>query len=358
MSYFDNCKIKFLNINGGDMPDSEYFALKGYTSVSKLKLLDPRHGGSPEKYQEGFTFGYNESLYLGTCVHSQILTPDEFELSEYEGKPAGKLGYFIEKVYANRKAGMSINDSINKASLDADYYVGKLTNKRIKEAMVKGLDYYKRLSNGEFEPRNGKEIYVLSKRLLDAAHACIRSINNNRPIQTILSKNLFEPKQFFNEIALFSDIEVTLPDGTSTIIKFKGKLDSVVWDPEKKVLYLNDVKTTSKNIEYFMDHYVDGKVYEGVFSYRSYYMQLAAYSILLQLYFQRILGISDYTLQSNIFAVETTGEFRSDSFRINNSYIDFGIQEFKQLICRLAWHTINGFEKEFPGDEPLLSNID
>ena len=67
-------------------------------------------------------------------------------------------------------------------------------------------------------------------------------------------------------------------------------------------------------------------------------------------YFQRILNITDYTLQSNIFAVETTGEHRSDSFRINNSYIDFGIQEFKQLIFRLAWHNVNGFEKEFPGD--------
>lgn len=66
MSYFDNFKIKFLDINGGDIPDSEYFALKGYTSVSRLKLLDPRHGGSPEKYKEGFTFGYNESLLLGT----------------------------------------------------------------------------------------------------------------------------------------------------------------------------------------------------------------------------------------------------------------------------------------------------
>ena len=44
MSCFDNYKIKFLDIAGGDMSDSEYFGLKGYTSVSRLKLLDPRHG--------------------------------------------------------------------------------------------------------------------------------------------------------------------------------------------------------------------------------------------------------------------------------------------------------------------------
>ena len=27
MSYFDNFKIKFLDINGGDIPDSEYFGM-------------------------------------------------------------------------------------------------------------------------------------------------------------------------------------------------------------------------------------------------------------------------------------------------------------------------------------------
>ena len=83
------------------MPDSEYYALKGYTSISRLKLLNPALGGSPEKYIQGFDFGYNESLLLGTVVHSQILQPDDFELSEYEGKPTGKLGLFIEKVFKN-----------------------------------------------------------------------------------------------------------------------------------------------------------------------------------------------------------------------------------------------------------------
>lgn len=347
MNCFDDYKIKFLDINGGDMSDREYFGLKGYTSVSRLKLLDPRHDGSPQKYKEGFSFGYNESLYLGTCVHSQILTPDEFELSDYDGKPAGKLGYFIEKFYQRRKEGKTILEARELASKDADYYCGKITPKIWRKALEKGLDYYCRLSNGEFDSHDGKEVYVLSKKLLDSAYYCLNSVKRNGPIQKILSDNLFEPKQFFNEIALFSNIEVTFPNGTKTIIPFKGKLDSVVWDPEKKILYLNDVKTTSKNINYFMDHVVDEKVCEGVFSYRSYYMQLAAYSILLQMYFQQVLDIKDYTLQSNIFAVETLGEYRSDSFRINNSYIDFGIQEFKQLICRLAWHSVNGFDKDF-----------
>lgn len=276
------------------------------------------------------------------------MQPDDFEISDYQNKPAGKLGFFVEKVYENRKSGMKIVDSIEKASIDANYYAGKLTKKILRNAMKLGLDYYLRLSNGEFNPENGKEKFVLSKKLYDSAHACINSINRNGAIQRILSQNLFEPKEFYNEIALFSDIEVVLPDGVSTIIRFKGKLDSVVWDPEKKILYLNDIKTTSKGLSYFMGYIYNDVPYDGVFEHRSYYTQLYIYSVLLQMYFQKILGIDDYTLYTNIFAVETTGEYRSESFRINNSYIELGKKEFKELMVRLAWHTTYGFDKDFP----------
>ena len=276
------------------------------------------------------------------------MQPDDFEISDYQNKPAGKLGFFVEKVYENRKSGMKIVDSIEKASIDANYYAGKLTKKILRNAMKLGLDYYLRLSNGEFNPENGKEKFVLSKKLYDSAHACINSINRNGAIQRILSQNLFEPKEFYNEIALFSDIEVVFPDGISTIIRFKGKLDSVVWDPEKKILYLNDIKTTSKALSYFMGYIYNDVPYDGVFEHRSYYTQLYIYSVLLQMYFQKILGIDDYTLYTNIFAVETTGEYRSESFRINNSYIELGKKEFKELMVRLAWHTTYGFDKDFP----------
>lgn len=66
MNYSEQCKIKFSNIRGGDIPDEEYFKLPG-VSNSKLKLINPIEGGSPEKFQAGFPpYKYNPSLQLGT----------------------------------------------------------------------------------------------------------------------------------------------------------------------------------------------------------------------------------------------------------------------------------------------------
>lgn len=65
MSCFDNYKVKFLNICGADIPDEEYFKIKGISN-SKLKLIDPLEGGSPELYKQGFLGGFNVSLAVGT----------------------------------------------------------------------------------------------------------------------------------------------------------------------------------------------------------------------------------------------------------------------------------------------------
>lgn len=347
MSYFDNIKIKILNVHGEDMPDDKYFGLKGFTSISKLKLLDPEHAGSPAKYKAGFNYDYNESLLLGTAIHQQILEPDDFILSDYENKPSGKLGNFIENICINRKSGMNIVESIKSASTTANYYNGKLTDKIIKKAIKQGLDYYLHLTRGDFT-KEGKQVVVLSKKLLDTAKASINSVNNCFGIQQILKNNIIEPKQYFNEIALFADIEVTLPDNRTHIIKFKGKLDSVVWDSENQILYLNDVKTTSKPLKFFMGSVHNGVIYPGVFYHHIYYAQLAIYSILLQKYFQEVLKITDYTLYANIFAVETTGNYSSECFRINNEYIKLGIKKIKELLGRLSYCELYGYDNELP----------
>ena len=346
MSYSDRCKIKFLNINGADIPDEQYFKIPGISN-SKLKLINPLEGGSPELYKQGFKHSYNTSLEMGTAVHTQLLQPEDFELSDYEDKPSGKCGYFIDLVYNYRQQGMPFYEAIEKASIKADYYVGKLTPKLLRKIIVSGYDYYMKKLRGEFNVPN-KEVTVLPKRELNTAKECIKSVNNNFEIQTILRQGVFEEKDYYNEIALFTDIEVKFPNGETVIVPFKGKLDSVVIDNEKKRIYLNDLKTTSRQLDYFMDRVIDGEVYNGAFSHHHYYRQLAIYAIMLQMYCNMKLHKMDYSMECNIFAVETTGSHASRRFKINQAYIDAGLKEFKDLICRVAYHTKYGFDTIFP----------
>lgn len=341
----DKFKIKFLNIDGGDIPDAEYFKIPGISN-SKLKLINPDEGGSPELYLQGFSSNYNSSLEVGTTVHTQLLQPQDFALSEYKGKPSGKCGYFIDLVYDYRKKGLSLHEAMEKASQKADYYNGKLTSKIIKKVITIGLDYYLRKCHGEFT-ENGKEVIVLPSKNLETAKACIKSVNRNYEIQHIIGPSIFDEKDFFNEIALFTDIEVTFPNGEVQKVPFKGKLDSVVIDNEKKRVYLNDVKTTSRSVDIFMDRVIDGEVYNGTITMHHYYRQLACYLVMLQMYIRQVLHKEDYTYECNFFVVETTGTHQSKRFKVSQGYIDAGMKEFKDLICRVAYHLKYGFDKEF-----------
>ena len=273
MSYSDQCRIKFLNIQGGDIPDSEYFKIKRLSN-SKLKLINPTEGGSPQLFLQGIPFKYNVSLLLGTAVHTQLLQPESFILSNYERKPSGKCGYFIEKIWEYRKKGLPLYLAISKASTAAEYYVNGLSPKILRKAMQVGLDYYLKLTHGDFIVE-GKETLVLPKRDLETVRSCMKSVKKNVDIQRILTQTPFNEKEYYNEIALFTDIEVTLADGQKHVIPFQGKLDSVVINNSNKRIYLNDVKTTSRPVDCFMGKIFDGEVYNGGFETHHYYRQLA-----------------------------------------------------------------------------------
>lgn len=345
MSYFDKCHVKFLNIKGGDIPDSEYFATPGISN-SLLKLIDPLEGGNYKTYKEGFPKTYNPSLALGSFIHCLFLQPNDYTFSTYEGKPSAKLGEFIDAVYYFRKRGLPIATSISLASKKADYFVDSLNIKRIRNAIKLGLDYYLRKVNGEFNTQNGKEILVLPKNQLKAGLACLSSLHNDNQIKKWLKESIYIPKQFLNEIALFADLEVTLANGEIVRLPFKGKLDQVIIDHENKLIYLNDLKTTSKSCETFMGGIYEGEWYNGSFEKLHYMRQFSVYLMLLQMYCETILGLTDYNYLCNVIVVETTGKNLTKICPVNNSFIQYGAKEFKELICRVAYAELYGTDIE------------
>ena len=88
--------IKLLKIS-----DEEYFnnpEWKDYISNSKLSLINPDEGGSPEKFKSGFKQDYSESFDLGGAVHSVLLQKEYYEVNQIV-KPSAKLGVFCHELY-------------------------------------------------------------------------------------------------------------------------------------------------------------------------------------------------------------------------------------------------------------------
>ena len=357
----DNYKVEFLRetVHLKELSDAEYFSsdYKQYVSNSKLKLINPDEGGSPQKFRDGIKSEYNASFEFGTSVHELILQPEEFVLSNYQFKPSAKLGLFVDNVIKYRAKGLSIKDSMLKASDKADYYKGKLSPKIIKTAMQKGLKYYyDAVFNDIHSDEFGREVIILNEKLQRDVASCIDAVNGNVKIRKLLhSQNFTDTIKYFNEEAIFIDIAVTLPNDEVVVVPFKLKFDNYSIDPESKLVTLNDLKTTGKPVSYFMGDHVPTlddkgkKIGEqwmnGSFQNYRYYRQIAIYMLVLQWYLKS-QNYNDYTYQANMMVVESTPDFKSEVYPISQAYIKQGLIEFKELICRVAWHEYNGYDKE------------
>lgn len=321
-----------------DMSDEEYFSktYRDYVSNSRLKNINPIEGGSPSLYKNPPHFS-TQSLVVGSAVHERLLQPESFELAPKMGRPTAKLGNCIDAAIKYRKQGYSIYESIIKGSNDADYYAGRLTYSRIKSILKAGLPYY-------FVQKNlkGTEI-VLSDSDHDTVTSCIKSVeNNSKIINTLYPETAFGDKiPSYNEDAFFMDYIVMYKD-KATILKYKMKIDNWTIDTENKVLTLNDLKTSYKPASWFMN-----PEYGSMYHYH-YYRQFALYGDILQLYCMKEYGYTPkiWDFKANVLVVSTSDPYESQCFPISDNLIKKGRREYMQLLKRVAYYEIFGYEEE------------
>lgn len=349
MTYTELCKIRIIpeTIVEKNISDAEYFsdAYKEYSSNSKLKLINPSEGGNPELYFSESPAEFSKSLQFGSAVHSLILQPESYTLSNYPYKPSGKLGEFITKVVMNRKNKMTANEAIFKASEEANYYYGKLSQRILKRALQDGYKYYKDLYLGEIGVDDS--FIILDLKTANMVSECVSAFKGTPCDKALHKTNIFNTQEQKNEYAVFTDFEVIMHDGMSVIIPFKLKIDNYSIDNELGILTLNDLKTTSKPVEYFMG---DKKLnlitneYEshlGSFQKYHYYRQIAVYLyVLANLHAQKLI------YNANILAIQSKPPYSSMVFPISNAYVQKGLREFKDLLCRVAFYTRFGIHTD------------
>ena len=326
------------------LTDEEYFSpqYREYISNSKLGLADPECDGSKEKFFDGFDSEYSASFEMGSAIHAMILQPDEYHISKIK-KPSGKLGLFAEYVYEFRQQGNSIEKSISLASEKANYYSGKLTVTRLKTALKQVVPYYiQRLKYNDDIP--GKVTLYLSEANSTKFDNCMQGINSDPSIKnTLYPKGLLSDAEFYNEYAIFAEVEIEFEDGSKKLIKVKAKLDNFTVDHETQTFTLNDLKTTGKPVNFFMGNNVwstdsSGKSqctwYDGSFQKYKYYRQMGMYLWLLSCYLQS-KGIK-YSPKANMVVVETIPNFKTKIYSVNSEQISKGLADFKKLLILVS----------------------
>ena len=309
-----------------DITDDEYFSdkYKDYISNSRLSLINPEQGGSPEKYLNGLKNSVSDSLYFGSAVHEMILQPESFHIEKSVDRPTAKMGFMADYLYKYYlKGGLSIEDVIE-ASDKIDYYKGKMDDKKIYNVFEKCTPYWESRSKLK---DNDKIPIFLDEKSRNKLYKCLESVNNNIEIQDLLHpKGIVEDPLSMNEAALFIDVKAKFED-KECILKLKAKLDNFTIDFESNKIVLNDLKTTG--------HFIDQ--FENSFKKYCYYRQMALYIWMLTLYAKKYHNISKISsLNANMLLISTIPDFKSGIYKVSKQEISKGYNEFKFLLQEVA----------------------
>lgn len=304
-----------------EITDEEYFSsdYKGYISNSRLSLINPDQGGSPEKYLAN-EHKTSSSLSLGSAVHALVLEPDDFRLADTVNKPTAKLGMMADYLYKYFFINKTVTpEQVIEASDAVDYYKGKMNDVKIDNVLTSCWDYWSQRVLYEAQLGDYKNPIFLDNNSIQKCKGCVKSIQNNTTIQSLLRPADTEWK---NETALFMDFLYTNGD-KECILKFKAKLDNFTIDTFTDSIVLNDLKTTG--------HYVD-KFSESYEKYH-YYRQVACYAYLLKLFAEKYYNIKTITsLQCNFLLVSTIPDYETSVFRVNIDDFTRGWEEFIKLM--------------------------
>lgn len=316
--------------------DAEYFSPKygNYISNSRLGLLNPQQGGSPESFFAGFKDeGFNSSFQLGSAVHELCLQPEYFELAPQLNKPTAKLGAMADELYSVWLQHPVKTEDIIKASDVVNYYKGKLTPERIKQVNIQCIPYWKARKQAKLT--STKELIYLDNKSQDTVTNCVEALANNKQIQDLLHPSgLIDTPLSLNENAILLDVQVECPNGKSFILHLKAKLDNFTIDLEQDIIVVNDVKTIGKVVSE-----IDSNI--NRFHYNR---ELSFYLFLLRLYVTKEYKIENPTVKANYLVVSTIPQYYTKVRSMSNKEIREGIHEFKTLLRYAAYQIgYNGY---------------
>lgn len=301
------------------LPIEKYYSVKGVSS-SSLRYIDPKDGGSPQKYKDfldgKLDEGFKPHLINGTLVHLCSLEPDKFVVASVP-KPTAVLGEVADTMVLQ---GLELNDENVLNTIRAwkwqDNWGDATVLKKFNEAG--GNEYVQFMQDIKNAGKIG-----MSESTGRVVDACKTSMKMNEKMNYFMEE--IDEEDF---IESFNEEEIYW---TKTVydakLKFKSKLDRLILNHQQRTYTLLDVKTTGKPISLFQYSFEDFK----------YPRQLKFYDVAAKQFLKK-KGYGDYTLdKAFIAAVESHGYHTSQLFDVT-SYLTRNSVELEGLIKRIAFH--------------------
>lgn len=300
-----------------------------YSSLNKLLW-------NPAVFYQLYVLGNKEEkldahLVHGKLIHNLLLEPEKFDeqfMVSPTNLPTGNPRIVIDRVFAHHQELVKNGDqrtelkefdnAILDIMKDMSYHQAlKTDQQRLDKIFIPECENY-----WNFLKAKGSKT-LLDQETYDFCRNAVDLIKTDSQICKLIRCNPseFDNVEVLNELSLSCKIN-------GKQFGLKGIVDNLVIDHDKKVLYINDVKTTSKDLKDFP---------ESV-EYYNYWLQAAIYASLVVTTYTNLIN-QGYDLKFNFIVIDKN--YSVYPFEVTQQTLNLWLTKLEDSLNKAEWHYIN-----------------
>lgn len=315
--------------------EKDFYNKKFYFSYSSMnKLL-----WNPAVFYQLYVMGIKEErldahLVQGKVIHALLLEEDKFndQFIVSPGKlPADNLRTVVDRVFSQFTGNKDSYDALGVTDLsqmtdeildvmkEMNYFQNlKTDQQRLDKIVVSDATNY-----WEFLKTKGSKV-LIDQETYDFCKNAVDLIKTNKSLCQLIGCNLndFDNKEVYNEVSFQAELGPR-PFG------LKGIIDNVVVDHDQKIIFVNDIKTTSKDLKDFS---------ESV-EYYSYWLQAVIYLTVMGMQYSNLITKEGYQLKFHFVVIDRA--FQTYCFPVTEQTLSKWLDRFKETLDIAEWHYTN-----------------
>lgn len=312
--------------------EQEFYSKKMYFSYSSLNKLI----WNPQVFYQMYVLGMKDErveshLVQGKMIHALLLEEEKFNdlfIVSPTSLPTGNLRTVIDRVFNHYKE-LSRNgdpreklEEFDQAILDVmadmNYHQSLKTNQQRLDKILtaEAFNYWAFLQMKQDKT-------IIDADTLKFCQSAVEIIKTNQQVCNLIGMNIteFDNKQVINETPIQVDL-------ANKAYGLKGIIDNIVIDYDAKVIYVNDIKTTSKDLKDFPES----------IEYYSYWMQAVIYMMLVSKEHIDLIQ-SGFTARFHFVVIDRA--FQSYAFPVTEKTMNSWLDRFNAIIEKAEWHYHN-----------------
>ena len=315
-----------------ELLENNFYSQKFYFSYSSLNKLM----WNPAVFYQQYVLGLKEErtdahLVQGKIVHALLLEEEKFNdhfIISPSKLPGDSVKVVIDRVFAHhqelaqngdtRTELLHFDQAILDVMVDMNYHQSLKTDQQRLDKIISAES----TSYWSFLKTKGNKT-LIDQDSYDFCKNAVELIKTNKELCSLIGCNTTE----FDNVEVFNELPLTV-EYAKAEFGLKGIIDNVVINHDKKIIFINDIKTTSKDLKDFPE----------TVEFYSYWLQAVIYCTMIGIKYKDLLE-SGYQMKFHFVVIDRA--FQTYSFLVTENTLNSWLDRMNKVLEAANWHYQN-----------------